>query len=748
MENILAQIRAKKSLQVDQALLLFETLKISDLQTQIGTLNLIQKKLSEKAIYDKWCSLLGEASAQEIAPYLLPPLTRHLYFGSVPNDWLSPLLARMPWLVQSLGNGTLRPLTLELLQIMISSTPENIPSLVSAWKDIEKNSQKDELLRYLFSARHHWPQASEFFYQVFSFDPLAVHEDWREFVVAYLLENGKLDLDSQIKYLRASEPEEVRIVIFNHWLSNKAEYDARKVAIATQLMKGDPSAWISLQAIVFLSLHLEHDEEIAERMFEKLRYAKDEWQRAYLKEALMSAISAAHRREGLVHKIAALVSQTDDVEISKTCLEILSPLLYLQNDTAKKVMGVFVQLLKPENSIELQTTILKSIENVIHQNVFAVDYLLLHLNANNCESYLVRIIEMLAPLTNLNDVQESSLRELAKQALNSSLPELRSAGLVFLTNMRLTPESYDFLLAYSHLLLDTAVSLRTRRDFGNKLSKIPVASSSGKVQLEKVLKTLSPDDFQYIHADLTKLLMRGVGVSQAAGEPAWDDWLDRVQNKKPIDGIVPAVYIHYDKNPGKALSLLKSMFFNNVYGWPSLANPSNILMFLLAKNAIDLEMANDAINFLLTKDDAWGSMDYHMMLLKNFKDLPAHKEKVWLIFEREGNHKRIDTALMLEVLTFAEGSDSAVFNEMKKRLAEKQTASDIVPYLDFIEDNTSWAHAKNLITVIEDLAFDKPQFEEDGNHDIINQLRLKLRMDTLRPGLKAEPVKQAGLLDD
>lgn len=747
MENILSEIRAKKALQVDQALMLFETLKISDQATQLGTLNLIQKKMSEQAVYDKWCSLIGEEWTEPFVPQLLTTLSRHLYFGTVPKEWLPALLNKMPWLVKALGHGTYRAAALELLQIMISSTPENIPSLVSAWKDIEKNSQKDELLRYMFAARHQWPQAPEFFSNVLAADPLAIHEDWREFVISYLLEHKKIDLDMQIKYLRASEPEEVRIAIFNHWLAHKEDYDARKVAIASQLMRGDPSSWISLQSIMFLSLHIEHDETIPEQMFEKLRFAKDEWQRAYLKEALIAALGLPQRKEGLVHKIAALVPQTDDVEICKTCLEILAPLLTLQDETAKKVMGVFVQFLKPENSIELQTTILETIESVVHQNIFAVDYLLLHLKANNCEAYLVRIIEMLSPLTNLNEAQEGSLRELARQALNSSMPELRSAGLVFLTNMRLLPDSYDFLLDYSHLLLDTAIDLSTRKLFGHKLSKIPTASASGKALLDKVLKTLSADEFQYIHSDLTKLLARG-GPVAADNQPPWADWLDRVQNGKPIDGIVPAVYIHYDKNPEKAVSLLKAMFFNNVYGWPRLANPTSILMFLLAKNAIDLEMANDAINFLLTKDDAWGSMNYHMMLLKNFKDLPHHKEKVWLVFERDGNHKRIDSALMREVLGFAEGTDAGIFNEMKKRISTKQSASDLKPYLHFIDENTGWAQAKDLVLAIEDMCFDKPQFEEDGNRDALNQLRLKLRMDKLRPGLIAEPVKKAGLLDD
>lgn len=750
MQDVLSQIRASQEQRLEHGRQVLHLMPVtSDPASQKNLLAIARRFLSDGEVFKTWVSLLGMELDSSIKQDILVVAASAVRAGRAPADWAKHVKDQFANLASALADAATRPPALSLVATLISADPSSALLVKDLLPVLQTDLDREELLRSLFEIRFTWMDAPDFFAEVDQRYPQAASNDWRESLISYLLDENRLSSRRQVELLTTSGVESIRLAILNHWIQRFQQANSEFVSAAESLLKTEPSPRLRISLLNYLALCIDYNPELAQIFIHRLSITQDPAEAEYLELILTDLVTAPEWGEKTVDALMDLFISAKNAAVSHRVFRLVTPLMTLPGAANRRVIAKLLEFLKANANADLTRELIKRLSLAAASTPDIAQSLCEEAEIISDDRVKADILNLLVSLPGLPNVLQNRVDQLAKTARTSVSPFLRESGLNHLIYLRLTPETGPQFAGGIPLLNDDAIDTNLRIHFANKLARCPHLPAAASESLRaEIIRMPAEGLFGQARAHLNANLATLTNSALNADEPNWDEWLDRIQNSKAIDGMVPAVYTQFSKNSQRALAVLKSMLFQNDYSWPSLVRPKNLLEFLIANDAIDDEITNYALEFLLTKDDSWGDMDFHLMILKNSPHPEALAERCWLVFERQGNLDRLNPALLREVLALVHGSEVSLAHQFATRLRAVKSATDLDPYLKFLRKNLAWPHSREVVASLEEVFAANPQLEENGNRDQVNLLRLDLDLDQLRPGLVPEKTKQAGLLDD
>lgn len=749
MEDILKEILTNKRVQLNQSKALFESLQESnDLDIQRYILGILKKHLNQKEIFELWCPLIFEKWAKPLRYEVVIGLNDAIGKNTLCRDWHKLLLAKFDKLLRIAKEESFGEELLFLIINVVLATP-SANELVKLLVHTKEQRVREIIVQQLFAIRRQWEKSPVFFAGLLKNRADTIPSALRPQVIAFLIEKEQLAMADQIRLLKLSEDVDTRYAILLNWNNRFEKRNKSATELLVKLLQTEPSDKVRTMAASLLMKFLPANPSLIPPFVEAFKTATKPELQHLLQSYLAISIGSPAHSDILIGELLDGIIKASKVEVALRCVSILEPLLSEPGETGEKVFQGFCSALEHQLHTDLYRRILSALRLVAVSRP-NLSSLLIHAFDNITNDIIkAELIILLAELPDLSPEIEERLRKEAKAALYSTQGVLRGAGLYYLLSLPLSQETQEIMTSGIHLLNDTAIAQDIRSEYGYKLSKVITMTPQSLQNLEEVLKGMGEvHNFRNPKGALRKLADRIRNTAINEREPDWDDFLNRIQNNKALDGISPAVYLHYDKNPAKAKVVLKAMLLQPAFYYHKLAEKEDVLNFLLAHNQIDKEVAAFAFDQLIFSDYQDQRLNYYLMILKNYSELGKDTDRLWLVFERKNNPRYLNPTLLREVFIHGFGTPAELCKQMKSQLLGKKSSLSLEPYLHFLKNNPRWENAREVLVFFEDIIEATPQLGENGIRDRVNQLRLDMGLDTLRPGLKAQKVKKGGLLDD
>lgn len=681
-KDLLAEIRGRRETSAGQALALLDLAAASDREAKFPLLSTAARSLHDPKVAGRWIELAGGESDTELLEGMIGTAANALDPRGIPdlNAWVRLLAA-------ALGADATRNVALSALSRLLPAHKDAARLLVEAYESERSAPRQRAILRALCTFDDPPEPVARLLESAMS----SIDADQKPGVVSRLLFRDRLGAKALTALLDPTEPPALRRLVLSHAIDRGLELDAAMAAVLAK----DPDAECRRLAAEALAARGSDSPAARKALLAALQGDAHEGVRT------AAALAFAHSLEAAAPARAALVEALAEArtrESADLILRLLTP--YLSRDAA--IRAGLVGLLRRNLKADLAVHVHALLGLLAAWDEKLLSDLRKAFEGEGDDRVRVAILKTLSAVPEA----DASFVKLYHQALKAPDKQIKTWAAAGLLHLPLTEANVPALLPAARALTDRDIDSDVRLHLAQKIARIPAKSAEFLDALRTAAKHAT-------YPELAKLCERAVEEAPTPdGGPKpidWDDWLRRVDVEGRSEGIFPEIYDRYDENPEMARRILKAAMkpgvnLYNVYGYD--VSALSILSFFVARNAVDDDLARFAVSWALEKDSGYGSPDAPLSALFSLPKPATLKDPLWKIFEKR---RDVNPILMRELLVRAHGGDTETAAAFRKRLAAKETANAVLPYVLFLLENLAWREAEGLLVA----ALERFPFLED-----------------------------------
>lgn len=669
--QITEEIKARRSSNREQALLLLDMAPISDTENKYNLLASAAHYLNDPEVLNKWINLaVAETDTRLRADMLYRIHTCNLQ--AIPDP-----AAFMQLLVSALQQDEGRDTVLWLLGKLSLSFPAAKQPLISFYQQHNNADTRRLILGFLLATK----QTDEA--DIAFFNSILVETDSEEkrLVISRLLLHDKLSVDQIAMLLQPMTAPAIKELVLRYCIDRSIVPEIP----LTVILRLDTEPRFRHWAILLLAVHSVKTVAVLDAIMYALKNDQD----AQVREAALHvfAYSISLTPETVGYLNYCLSSETD-IQLALQLLQFLAP------HTAKSpelVDGLYY-LLQQHLHADITRAIYDILGRLVPTHPSLQEKFIAAYEKEQRDDAKAIILKALSNTS-------GDRHELYLKALKSPAVGIREWAIQGILMIPVTKENVSIVIQAAPALLQPELRRDLRRQLARQLSVIPNLPAETVAVFARLSDHETDGD---ILRSATQAQEKAIAQGGATSID-WEQWLHKADVSHEMNGIFPHIWFYYNENPEMAKKILyacmnpangNSLYYQSV-------SEADILEFMIANFGIDDNLVQYAITHLLQADLRNNGMLYHyLLIIKTNPHAPDLKPALWQLLELRGYRNGLNLIQFDELLHLIYGAD--LENQFKQRIAAQQTANGMMPYLQYISTNNNWSAAPAILkTVLE-----------------------------------------------
>jgi len=667
--QITETIKARSNSNREQALLLLDTVPLTDTENKYNLLASAAHYLNDAEVLNKWIGMAVSETDTRLRADMLYRIT-----GSNLQAIADPA-AFMQLLVSVLQQDEARDTVLWLLGKLSLFFPAAKQPLIAFYQQHNNADTRRLILAWLLIPKTTDETDIAFFNSIL----LETDSDEKRLVISRLLLHDKLSVDQITQLLQPMTPPAIKELVLRYCIDRSIVPETPLCVI----LRIDPEPRFRHWAILLLAVHGVKTVAVLDAIMFALKNDQDAKVREAALHVFGYSLSITPETVGYLNYC---LSSESDTQLALQLLQFLAPhtshspeltngLFYLlqQNLPASVTLSIYDILgrLVPSDAA-MQEKFIQAYEQEQRDDAKAV---------------------ILKALSNTMGHRH----ELYLKSLRSPAKGIREWAIQGLLMIPVTRENVPIVIQTAPALLQPELRLELRRQLARKLSVIP------NLPAETVAVFARVNDHER-DSDILRCatLAQEKAISQSgAASIDWEQWLHKADVAHDLDGIFPHIWFYFHENPDMAKQVLYACMnpANSNALYPHNISEADILEFMIANFGIDEQLISYAISRLLQADLRYNGMLYHyLLIIKSYPLVPELQPALWQLLELRGYRNGLNLIQFDELLRIIYGAD--LENQFKQRIAAQQTVNGLLPYLQYISVNNNWRSAPAVLKCV------------------------------------------------
>ncbi|MEC5145842.1 HEAT repeat domain-containing protein [Chitinophaga sp. 212800010-3] len=667
MSSITEDIKARRNAGSEQALMMLDMVPLSDTDTKYSLLSSAALYLNDRAVAEKWISLLSEETDTALQADMLQRLAAG-GLQAIPDKGRFIAL-----LMDILQQNESRDIVLPLLGRFALHDAGARRKLMDFYKSQENADVSRLILSWLLIPVAISEEDIEFYREILN----KTDTEDKLVLVNRLLLHDQLDRQQLEELLQPTTPAVIREMVLRYCVDRSIvpEKTLRNIIL------GDNNPLLRKWSIQLLAIHGISDTAITDAILHALREDPD----PAVRQAAMNvfAYSIALTPDNISFLCNCLQTEKN-ITVAQQLLYLLAP--YTEKNSA--LSDALWNLLE----LDLQTDIAAGIYDILGRQV-AVNTMMFErfMAAYEKEQHDVCKTVILKAITTVMNVGDE-LNSLYLRALDAPAPAIREWALRGILLIPGTRENTDVIAAAAPALLRSDLADQLRLQLARKLSFIPKLPDAA---IQVFSRLADHENNQEIRSICNKVQEKS--IAQDGGTRInWEQWLHKADVTHDFSGVFPHIWWFYNDNPPMANSILYAGLNPAASGSLYQAGVSDleILNFLAAYSGIDDTLSRYALNQLLHTDLGNESkFKWYLLALKSNPSCEELKEGLWLLLEKRGQYINMIQLDELLRLVWKNELDA----QFSRRMLRQTTPAGILPYLRYISVNAAAEQVPELL---------------------------------------------------
>jgi hypothetical protein len=682
--QITEAIKSRRSSNREQALMLLDTVSLSDTENKYNLLASAAHYINDPEVLNKWITIAVTETDSRLRAEMLYRIT-----GSNLQAIADPA-AFMQMLVSVLQQDEGRDTVLWLLGKLSLSFPAAKQPLIDFYRQHNNADTRRFILNWLLIPKTTDETDIAFFNSILQ----ETDSEEKRLVIARLLLNDKLTIDQITRLLQPITPAAIKELVLRYCID-------RSIVPETPLniiLRIDPEPRFRHWAIQLLAVHGVKDPVVLDAIMYALKNDQDARVREAALHVFAYSISLTPQTVGYLNHC---LSSESDTKLALQLLQFLAPHTSQSPELANTLFNLLQQKLHASVALSIYDILGRLVPtDPAMQEKFIIAY-----EQEQRDDAKAIILKALS--NTIGDRHELYLKSLRSPA--TGIREWAIQGLLMIP---LTRENVPIVVQAAPALLQPELHLELRRQLARKLSVIPNLPAETVAIFARLNDHETDDD---ILRSATLAQEKAISHSGAASID-WEQWLHKADVSHDLNGIFPHIWFYFSENPHMAKQVLyacmnpanrEALYVQNV-------SEADILEFMIANFGIDEHLISYAISRLLQADLRTNGMLYHYLLIIKTRPLaPELQPALWQLLElryKDG----LNLIQLDELFRIIWGAD--LENQFKQRIAAQQTVNGMLPYLQYISVNNNWravpAVLKSVLehhaAMLDDTSFSNP----------------------------------------
>lgn len=667
--QITESIKARRSSNREQALMLLDMVPLSDTENKYNLLASAAHYLNDAEVLNKWIGIAVTETDTSLRADMLYRIT-----GSNLQAFADPA-AFMQMLVSVLQQDEGRDTVLWLLGKLSLSYPAAKQPLINFYQQHNNADTRRLILNWLLIPKTTDETDLAFFNSILHDTDSA---DKRS-VVSRLLLHDKLTIDQIAQLLQPMTPPAIKEIVLQYCIDRSI---VPEIPLSV-ILRIDPEPRFRHWAILLLAVH--SVKTVA--MLDAIMYALKNDQDARVREAALHvfAYSISLTSETVGYLSYCLSAETD-LKLALQLLQFLAP----HTSKSPELTDGLLYLLQQNLHASVALSIYDILGRLVPTNPAMQEKFITAYEQEQRDDAKAIILKALSNTT--GDRHELYLRSLRSPA--TGIREWAIQGLMMIP---LTRENVPILVQAAPALLQPELGVDLRRQLARKLCVIP------NLPAETVAVFARLNDHERDNDILrSATLAQEKAISNSGADNIdWEQWLHKADVTHDLSGIFPHIWFYFGENPNMAKQVLYACI-NPANGnalYSQNISEADILEFMIANFGIDEQLISYATSRLLQADLRTSNMLYHYLLIvKTNPWAPELKPALWQLLELRGYRNGLNLIQLDELLQIIWGAD--LEHEFKQRIAAQQTENGMMPYLQYICVNNNWTAAPAMLKCV------------------------------------------------
>jgi hypothetical protein len=664
-------IKARSNSNREQALMLLDTVALSDTESKYNLLAAAAHYLNDAEVLNKWISIAVTETDSRLRAEMLNRIT-----GSNLQAISDPA-AFMQMLVSVLQQDEGRDTVLWLLGKLSLSYPSAKQPLIHFYQQHNNADTRRGILAWLLIPKTADETDLAFFNSILQ----ETDTEEKRLIISRLLLHDKLTIDQITQLLQPITPAAIKELVLRYCIDRSM---VPEVPLSV-ILRIDPEPRFRHWAILLLAVH--GVKSVA--VLDAIMYALKNDQDAQVREAALHVFGySLSLTPEIVGYLNYCLSSESDTKLALQLLQFLAP---YTSQSPELTDGLFY-LLQQNLHASVTVSIYDILGRLVPTNPAMQAKFIMAYEKEQRDDAKAIILKALSHT--MGDRHELYLKSLRSPA--TGIREWAIQGLLMIP---VTRENVPIIIQAAPALLQPELRVELRRQLARKLSVIP------NLPAETIAVFARLNDHERDNDILrSATLAQEKAISQSgAANIDWDQWLHKADVSNDLNGIFPHIWFYYSENPDMAKQVLYACMnpTNSNALYAQNISEADILEFMIANFGIDQHLINYAISRLLQADLRSNGMLYHyLLIIKSHPSVPELKPALWQLLELRGYRNGLNLIQLDELLHLIWGAD--LENEFKQRIAAQQTVNGLLPYLQYIAVNNNWAAAHAVLkTVLE-----------------------------------------------
>jgi hypothetical protein len=667
--QITEEIKARRTSNREQALMLLDTVPLSDTENKYNLLASAARYLNDPEVLNKWIGIAVTETDTRLRADMLYRITGS-NLQAIPDP-----AAFMQMLESVLQQDEGRDTVLWLLGKLSLSYPAAKQPLIDFYRQHNNADTRRLILAWLLIPKTTDETDLAFFNSILQ----ETDSDEKRLVIARLLLHDKLNVDQITQLLQPMTPPAVKELVLRYCID-------RSIVPETPLsviLRIDPEPRFRHWAILLLAVH--GVKSVA--VLDAIMYALKNDQDARVREAALHVFgySLTITPETAGYLNYCLSSETN-TQLALQLLQFLAP------HTAKspELADMLFYLLQQNLHADITCSIYDILGRLVPTNPAMQEKFIQAYEQEQRDDAKAIILKALS--NTIGDRHELYLKSLRSPA--AGIREWAIQGLLMIP---LTRENVPIVVQAAPALLQPELRLELRRQLARKLSVIPNLPAETVAVFARLNDHERDGD---ILRSATLAQEKAISHSGAAGID-WEQWLHKADVSHDLNGIFPHIWFYFHENPDMAKQILYACInpANDNALYAQNISEADILEFMICNFGIDETLIQYAIHRLLQADLRYNGMLYHyLLIIKTYPLVPELQPALWQLLELRGYRSGLNLIQLDELLHIIWGAD--LENQFKQRIAAQQTVNGMLPYLQYISVNNNWRAAPAVLKSI------------------------------------------------
>ena len=664
--QITEAIKARRSSNREQALMLLDTVPLNDTENKYNLLASAAHYLNDPEVLNKWIGIAVTETDTRLRADMLYRITGS-NLQAIPDP-----TAFMQLLVSVLQQDEGRDTVLWLLGKLSLSFPAAKQPLIAFYQQHNNADTRRLILAWLLIPKTTDETDLAFFNSILQ----ETDSDEKRWVIARLLLHDKLSVDQITQLLQPMTPPAIKELVLRYCIDRSI---VPEVPLSV-ILRIDPEPRFRHWAILLLAVH--GVKSVA--VLDAIMYALKNDQDARVREAALHvfgySLTITPETAGYLNYC---ISSETNTQLALQLLQFLAPYTVQSPELADMLYYPLQQNLHAE----ITRSIYDILGRLVPTNPAMQEKFIQAYEQEQRDDAKAIILKALSHT--MGDRHELYLRSLRSPA--AGIREWAIQGLLMIP---LTRENVPIVIQAAPALLQPELRLELRRQLARKLSVIPNLPAETVAVFARLNDHERDGD---ILRSATLAQEKAISHSGAAGID-WEQWLHKADVSHDLNGIFPHIWFYFQENPDMAKQVLYACMnpANDNALYAQNISEADILEFMICNFGIDETLIQYALHRLLQADLRYNGMLYHyLLIIKTYPLVPELQPALWQLLELRGYRNGLNLIQLEELLRIIYGAD--LENQFKQRIAAQQTVNGMMPYLQYISVNNNWRAAPAVL---------------------------------------------------